>query len=143
MKQLITIATILFISLNIQAQNWLTNFDEAGKIAKNENKKIILSFQGSDWCAPCIKLNHDFFSTEEFKKYAKEHFVMLKVDFPRRKKNRLSKEQQKHNNQLAEKYNQNGYFPLVVVLDKNLKVLQQTSYKDISVTDFIKLLDPK
>ncbi len=143
MKQFITVIIILLISLNVQSQEWITSFKEAGEIAKNENKKIIMSFQGSDWCAPCIKLEHDFFSTEEFKKYAKEHFVMLKVDFPRRKKNKLSKEQQKHNNQLAEKYNQNGYFPLVVVLDKNLKVLQQTSYKDISVADFIKLLDAK
>ncbi len=143
MKQFITIAIILLISLNIQSQEWITNFKEAGEIAKNENKKIIMSFQGSDWCAPCIKLEHDFFSTEEFKKYAKEHFVMLKVDFPRRKKNKLSKEHQKHNNQLAEKYNQNGYFPLVVVLDKNLKVLQKTSYKDTSVAEFIKLLDAR
>ena len=141
MKKILILIVLSFTLFTTQAQDWKTNFDEAKKIAKTDNKKIIMSFQGSDWCAPCIKLDHDYFKTEEFKKYAKDHFVMLKVDFPRKKKNKLSKEQQRHNNQLAEKYNQNGNFPLIVVLDKDAKVLKSIGYTDKSVTDFIKILD--
>ena len=48
--------------------------------------------------------------------YAKDHFVMLKADFPRKRANKLNSEQQEKNNKLAEIYNQKGYFPFVVVL---------------------------
>ena len=47
---------------------------------------------------------------------------MLKADFPRKKKNLLPKPQQKNNNKLAEKYNSNGHFPFVVVLDKTIVI---------------------
>jgi len=139
-KTIITILIFLSI-ISMNAQEWVTNFEDAQKMAKEDNKEIIMSFQGSDWCAPCIKLEKEFFSNEKFKTYAKDHFVMLKVDFPRRKKNRLTKEQQKHNNNLAEKYNQQGNFPLVVVLNKDLKVLGKTGYNEISVTEFISKLE--
>ena len=65
---------------------------------------------------------------------------MLKADFPKKKANKLSKEQQDKNDLLAEKYNQNGYFPLVVVLDKTGKVLGTTGYKNITPAEYIKLL---
>lgn len=132
------LSIVIFIGININAQEWLIDFGQAKKNAKKENKKLIMSFQGSDWCAPCIKLEKEFFSNTAFLTYAKENFVMLKVDFPRRKKNRLSKEQTKHNNNLAEKYNTKGNFPLVVVFDSNGKVLGKLGYNNkINVTEFI------
>ncbi len=76
-----------------------------------------------------------------FKAYAKKHYVMLKADFPRKKKNRLTAEQQQMNNMLMEKYNNKGYFPYVVVLDKNGTFLGGTGYKKISPKEYIKLLD--
>jgi thiol-disulfide isomerase/thioredoxin len=39
------------------AQNWQTDFEEAKRIASEQNKNIIIVFSGSDWCAPCIKLD--------------------------------------------------------------------------------------
>jgi hypothetical protein len=53
----------------------------------------------------------------------------------------LTKEQQKINNFLAEKYNPNGYFPLVVVLNKNGEVLGETSYKKTTPKQYINLLE--
>lgn len=123
------------------AQSWLTDFNEAKGQAKKQNKKIILVFQGSDWCTPCIKLDHEIWQSAEFKDYAKEHFILLKADFPRRKKNRLSKEQQAKNNDLAERYNHNGIFPLVVVLDASGKILKELSYEAISPKEYIKKLE--
>jgi len=120
---------LLFLSAtNLQAQNWTTNFDQAKQEAKANNKKIILVFSGSDWCAPCIKLEEKIWKSTQFRNYAKDHYVMLRADFPRRKKNKLPKEQQAANNMLAEKYNPNGYFPLVVVLSPEGKVLGSTGF---------------
>ncbi len=139
-KIILTTSLILLAFININAQEWLTDFNKAQEIAKEKNQKIILVFQGSDWCAPCMKLENEIWSSKEFKDYAKENFVLLKADFPRRRKNKLSKEQQKKNGALAEKYNEKGIFPLVVVLDKNGKSLGTTSYRKTTPKEYIKTL---
>jgi len=138
----ISIVSLLFIftTFSMNAQEWLTDFDQAKTISAKENKKIILVFQGSDWCAPCIKLDKEVWSTDEFKNFAKEHFVMLQADFPRKKKNKTAKIQQEKNRRLAERYNKQGFFPHVVVLNKNGDVLGRTGYKKISPAEYIKLL---
>ena len=141
MKKLTILFLFFILSLNAFAQNWITDFSEAKQIASDENKTIVLVFQGSDWCAPCIKLDREIWSTDEFKEYAKKHYVMLQADFPRSKKNKLSKEQQEKNNKLAEKYNKNGYFPFVVVLDKNGKVLEETGYFKTTPQGYIEQLN--
>lgn len=142
MKKILALISFLFlISFSSTAQNWLTDLNEAKKIASEKNQEIILVFQGSDWCAPCIKLDTEIWSTQEFIDYSKEHFVMLKADFPRKSKNKLDETQQEKNNQLAEKYNTNGYFPYVVILDKNGKVKGSTSYKNVSPLEYIKILN--
>lgn len=129
-------------SINIvSAQEWQTDFKNAKKIALEENKPIIMVFQGSDWCAPCIKLNKEVWSTEVFKTYAKDHYVMIRVDFPRRKENKLSAEQTEANAQLAEKYNPGGFFPFVAVLDTTGKKIGETGYKKTTPENYIKELN--
>lgn len=128
---------MLTLALGSFAQDWQTDFDVARKTARDENKKIILVFQGSDWCAPCMKLNQEIWSSETFKTYAKNHFVMVKVDFPRKKANALPAGQQEKNARLAEEYNKSGYFPFVVVLDPAGQVIGETGYKQLSPEDYI------
>jgi thioredoxin-related protein len=131
----------ILLTGELAAQEWLTDFAQAKDIASKENKKIVLVFQGSDWCAPCIKLDQDIWSSEEFKTYSKDHFIMLKADFPKRKKNALTPEQQEKNNKLAESYNKGGYFPFVLVLNAKGEVLGSTGYKKMNVHDFINHLN--
>ena len=124
-----------------QAQEWLTDIDEALKIASTKNRKIILVFQGSDWNGMCRRLEKEMWSNAEFIAYAQEHFVMLKADFPRRVENRLPETLQKKNKKLAEKYNRDGDFPLVVVLDKQGQILGTTGYKKVTPYMYIKVLN--
>jgi len=141
MKNKITLTFFLFIAIiSVTAQEWHLDLNEAQKVASKKNQLIILVFQGSDWCAPCIKLDREIWNTKEFIDYSKNNFVMLLADFPRKKKNKLIDSQQQKNNQLMEKYNLKGYFPYVVVLDKNLNVLGSTGYKKIRPSEYIKLL---
>ncbi|HIE45976.1 MAG TPA: thioredoxin family protein [Flavobacteriaceae bacterium] len=130
----------VFIGLITNAQEWETNFEKAKKSAIEKNQPIVLVFQGSDWCAPCMKLEQEIWNSKEFKAYAKENFVLLKADFPRRRKNKLSKELQKHNDNLAERYNSHGIFPLVVVLNSEGKVLGTTGYKKTTPQKYISIL---
>jgi thioredoxin-related protein len=138
-KTMVTVF-LAFIAITVSAQDWQTDFGQAKELATVGNKKIILVFQGSDWCAPCIKLDREIWSTDEFKNLAKDEVVLLKADFPRRKQNKLPKEQQEHNNQLAEKYNQNGYFPLVVVLDSKGSVLGTAGYEQTTPQKYFEKL---
>jgi thioredoxin-related protein len=141
MKKILVLSCLFFLTtLSITAQEWLTDFEEAEKIANEKNRNIVLVFQGSDWCAPCIKLEKEIWSTTEFIEYSKKHFVMLKADFPRKKKNELDNLRQEKNIQLMEKYNKQGYFPFVAVLDKSGNVLGNTGYKKMSPSEYIKLL---
>lgn len=123
------------------AQNWITDFDKAKQLAKEQNQPIVLVFQGSDWCAPCIKLDRQIWSTDTFKKYAQEHYVMLQADFPRKKKNALSESQEKQNGMLAEKYNTQGIFPFVVLLNSKGEVLGHTGYKKMTPEEYIEHLN--
>ena len=131
----------MLLSIAVFSQDWLTDLNEAEAIAAKDGKEILLVFQGSDWCAPCMKLEKEIWSTDAFKDYAKEHYVMLKADFPRSKKNALSREQQDKNNKLFEKYNSPGYFPYVVILDSNGVVHGTTGYQKMSPQDYIAHLD--
>lgn len=142
MKKYSLLLCVLLVAVNgLVAQEWQTNFPEALKIAAKENKTVLLVFQGSDWCAPCIKLDREIWSTEVFKKYATQHYVMVQADFPRRKKNALSETQTAANAKLAETYNKNGIFPFVVVLDANANILGETSYKKITPEAYINELN--
>jgi thioredoxin-related protein len=109
-------------------------------MAKESNRNIVMVFSGSDWCAPCIKLDKSVWQSQEFQDFAKDHWIMLRADFPRKKANQLPEDQKMKNAQLAEKYNKNGYFPLVLVLDPNGNILGQTGYKNISVKEYMALL---
>ena len=96
---------------------WLLSLDEAQTAAEASNKSILLVFSGSDWCGPCIKLKKSVLSGDAFQTFANDNVVLLLADFPRRKKNKLSSEQQSLNDALAERFNPEGQFPLTVLLD--------------------------
>lgn len=109
------LASLISLSAFLQAP-WETDFEKAKATAAAEHKYILLNFSGSDWCGPCIRMRKDIFDSEVFGLYAKEKLVLLNADFPRLKKNGLSKEQQAKNDALAERYNRQGIFPLTILL---------------------------
>ena len=139
MKKII-ITLFLFIISFSYSQNWKTNFEEAKWGATKENKNILLVFSGSDWCAPCIKLDNVVWKSEAFKSEAEKNWIIYKADFPKKKANQLSPELTENNKKLAEKYNRNGSFPLVILLDKTGKVIGMTGFKNISATEYIQLI---
>ena len=94
MKKISFIFILLLGSLSY-SQDWQTSYDRSLIKAKNENKKIILVFQGSDWCGPCIKLSQEIWSSDYFINYSNKKFVMLQADFPRKKKKGRTSRQKK------------------------------------------------
>lgn len=114
-----------FTLLNAQdATGWTTDFKAAKEQAQKENKCILLNFSGSDWCGPCIKLHKDILSAPTFLDYASHNLVLVNADFPRMKKNKQDKVLEEQNEQLADRYNKEGKFPLTILLNKDLKILK-------------------
>ena len=135
------LSLIISLGLVISA-NWLTDFEKAKEQAKENHHLILLNFSGSDWCAPCIKMKQEVFQNETFLSIADKKLVLIRADFPRSKKNQLSKEQKAHNEALAEKYNPLGKFPYTLLLDKNGKILREWDGYEFSSQDkFIAALE--
>jgi thioredoxin-related protein len=118
--------TIFLISLFLTSfvSDWQTDFAKAQTEATENQKFIVVNFSGSDWCAPCIRMKKEIFESEVFQKYATDQLVLVRADFPRLKKNQLDKKLTAQNEALAERYNQQGAFPLTVLVDAQGKVLK-------------------
>lgn len=98
----------------VEAAEWLTDYEQALRLAKEEGKPILMNFTGSDWCPPCKLLKRDVFETDEFARYANENLILLELDYP------FNKEQPpelvKQNEGLQETYKIES-FPTLIVLD--------------------------
>ena len=104
---------------NTQETGWLTDYNNAQKLAKKTNSNILMYFTGSDWCSPCKALKKDLFDTAQFKEVAKD-YVLLYVDLPRKKES-LSAEAMKQNKELLSQWNKKGIFPLISLISTEEK----------------------
>ena len=96
---------------------WTMDFDAAKALASETGRPILLNFTGSDWCGWCIQMDRRVFSRDAWKEHAKDHLVLVWIDFPRNKS--LVPEQfVSRNGQLAREYGVEGY-PTYVLLDSD------------------------
>lgn len=119
------ILSLMLVSVLHLPVDWNTDFEKAKMEAIQSHRLIVLNFSGSDWCGPCIRMKKEIFESGAFEKYAAQNLVLVRADFPRLKKNQLSKEQTKVNEALADTYNPEGKFPLTILVDEAGKVLKQ------------------
>ena len=95
----------------------------------------LLIFSGSDWCIPCIRFDKDVRQDPRFKQFASKNLDVVVADFPQRKK--MDKALVKRNDELAEKYNPNGLFPLVLLLDKSGEILTEIETNKVATQTVI------
>ena len=134
LPQLLLLLSIVFLT----SATWRTDFTQAKADAAKQNKYILLKFSGSDWCIPCIKMEKKIFDKDAFQQYANDKLILINADFPRQKKNRLSKDLVKSNEALAEQYNKSGHFPYTVLIDAKGKVIESwDGYKDATPEEFV------
>lgn len=122
--------TLLFLLLFVyksQAQVY-TDPDQAFAAAGTSGKQVLLVFQGSDWCIPCIRLEEKVLSTERFLQFATDSLVVLKADFPQRKK--IDAALVSRYEKLAADFNPNGLFPKVVLLNTQHKIIKEVQLPD-------------
>ena len=116
---------------------WTTSYSSALAQAKDENRRILLFFTGSDWCGWCKRLDAEVLSTSEFQSYAQKKLILVKLDFPRQVPQSPQIKQQ--NLQLQKQYEVGGY-PTIIVLDNRGKMLGQLGYQPGGPKPFINQL---
>lgn len=134
MKRSLIFICFIFASVICHAQV-LSNANEAFTLAAKTNKPVLLVFSGSDWCQQCIRFDKTVLSDSIFQQ---EKFIVLKADFPQRKKS--DPELLKQNELLAEAYNPKGLFPHIVLLRSDKAVISVLNYYQQSASQFIKEL---
>lgn len=124
------------------SQEWHTELSAAKKAAAISNKKILLVFSGTGWCGNCARLDELLWTSPEFKAEAEKHWVLLKADFPQKKGVPEPFNVNAENVILAEKYNRDGFFPFVVLLDKDGRKLDKQGYENLDTAqEYVALLD--
>ena len=138
MKHFTTFLIFCCLSGSIFA-GWSKNYEKSLKLAKSQNKFILLDFTGSKWCGYCIKLEKNVFKKRVFKQYAKTNLICVELDFPR------GKAPKRGLNELAQKYKVRGY-PTIIILDPEGKQVGRTGYKSISAEKYVehlqKIIEP-
>lgn len=119
---------------NADVFKWETDLEVAKKRAKDEKKKILADFTGSDWCGWCIKLKQEVFDQPEFQEYAKKNLIMLELDFPHEKK--LPAKEKEQNDKLAEEFKVEG-FPTVLLMNSMGKEISRTGYQEGGPANYV------
>lgn len=105
--------------------SWITDPVQAKQSAIKDQRMILILFTGSDWCQWCVKLEEEILRTSVFKDWASDNFVLLYIDFPRRK--HMDQDLAKSNAAVARQYGVSSY-PTVLFVDSTGKQVFKYGY---------------
>jgi protein disulfide-isomerase len=117
---------------------WGEHYDRALEQARTEHKLVLLDFTGSDWCIWCHRLDEQILSKPFFLDYAREHLVLVTIDFPQNKSQ--LPETVRQNATLSEKFSVTGY-PTIVLVDAEGRELGRTGYMQGGPKTFVRELE--
>lgn len=129
LKAAVSVSLMVLVSSAFaqKGEPWITDMEQAKKIAKAEDKSIFMFFTGSDWCGWCIKLDDEVLSKDVFLNYAKNNLVLVELDFPQ-DESLVTAEQKVHNEKWKEVFQPRG-FPTVYLTDASAHSYAQTGYQ--------------
>lgn len=82
----------------------------------------------------------EVFQVESFQSFADSSLILLKADFPRLRRNRLSEAQRIQNETLASTWNPEGSFPKVILISPEREILYETGYMPGGPVTFIQTI---
>ena len=122
-----------------QPDIWKADYDAALKQAAAENKYVLVSISGLEWCGWCKALESEVFSRPEFIAYAKDNLVCVLLDFNHSGR-ATNTEFAKQHEMLLEKFKVEG-FPTVLILNPQGKGIVRDGYQrggPVKYVEFIK-----
>ncbi len=129
------IALLLLLGSTVShAQQWSNDLKTALSESAAQNKLVLLYFTGGSDCPNCVQLEQQVLSSRDFLDYASRHFMLVRQDFQ-------SRENIEENLLIVEKYNKDGFFPLVVLIGSNARALGHIGvYQDETPQQYIEKL---
>ena len=128
----------VFYSALGYSQEWYSDLDLALRQASEKNKPVLLYFSVPEACTTCEKLEEKVFSSTTWKEFAQQRYVLVRPSF----ESTASFESKAENLLIVEKYNKDGFFPFVVILDKNGKIMGKTgTYNNEHPEAYISMLE--
>jgi thioredoxin-related protein len=140
----VILAFTAFFSLHAAADKadlWQTNYKQALAQAAKENKQVLLDFTGSDWCIYCVQMDREVLSKSQFENFASKNLVLVKLDYPQKKK--LPPSEMQQNDQLQQQYSIEGYPTYVLLNPRGKEVKRVVGYVDGGPSAFIKWIEGK
>lgn len=111
MKKSFLVLLCIYLSIqHISAENWMTSFEEARKIAMSSNRLILIDFWAT-WCKPCKQMDLESWSNGDVQALMRD-YVPVKIDIG------------KHRS-LSRKYAIRA-IPHVFIVDPNGEILYET-----------------
>lgn len=102
----------------------------------------LIVFEGSDWCRNCIRFKKTVLTKESFQKYLeKRNIEVEQIDFPQRKQ--LDAATVAYNSKIADKYNFDGVFPTLLLINNTTEAVAKIPYATQDVYQFMLLMDTK
>lgn len=120
---------------------FVTNFDVAKEQAQAMNGQILMVFAGSDWCRPCKQFKASILQDKTFNDSLKDKLIVLYLDFPSKRANKLPAEEAALNDALAAKFNPMGVFPHIILMDSAGEPIEILEFKGQGSTDFIATIE--
>lgn len=113
MKTFLAVLCAALALLPAGAVEWLTNVEQAQKLAAEQGKAVLVDFTGTDWCVYCREMHAKVLDTPEFEAYAAPKFICVEMDLPH--KPLLPKAQLEYNRGIVKRYGVTGYPTLLVL----------------------------
>ena len=111
---------LIAASQTVHSQEWRSNLKDAFKEASVSGKDVLLYFTVASNCETCTELEKNVLDTPQFKNFSRENYIGVKQDFKKPDSANLEE-----NLLIIEKYNKDGFFPLVVIINRNEKIVGQ------------------
>jgi thioredoxin-related protein len=122
------LALLLFAAslATASATTWLDDLEIAAQRARVMDRPLLINFTGSDWCSWCMRLDQEVFSSPEFTRFAEEHLVCVRLDYPRRRT--LTARVAEQNTRAAQRYRVDR-FPTIILVGQAGQEIARTGYR--------------
>lgn len=124
-----------------QEVNMITDWEEAKESAQKENKQILIILTGSEWCAPCKKMDKRVIGNLEFQEYVRQNLVLFLIDLPGGGLVINSKVYQDYE-KFKQEYQSNA-LPSLIVTDKNGGKIKSLNGRMFELNNVMKQLKSK
>lgn len=120
---------------------WTMDIDAAKALAAETGRPLFLNFTGSDWCGWCRLMDKQIFSKPAWQAYAKDHLVLVWIDFPK-DKSLVPEAFRQRNDTLMREFDVGG-FPTYILLDADgqTRLGQTGAARNLTPEIFIATLD--